>query len=183
MSTKPYSCPICGKGVKSTSGLTRHLNACKGQLYPKSAHEPPPHKPPPHQSHNEENLLGGNWENGVDLLGETVTTTTAKSTPKTPTEDTPQKKLFASESLSALREEWFNSHEFPAGTPISDNKYKHPGSKHKNSFYPFNDKLDYGVAHYFADSKTTKGNVNKFLTDPLMASSPKSYPIKMLING
>ncbi len=76
----------------------------------------------------------------------------------------PRKGLFASESLLALREEWFSNHEFLTGIPITDKKYKHPGSKHKNSFYSFNDQLDYGLAHDFAKSKTTKSNMNRFLT-------------------
>ncbi len=29
MESKLYVCPRCGKGVKSTSGLTKHINACK----------------------------------------------------------------------------------------------------------------------------------------------------------
>ena len=29
MESRSYACPRCGKGVKSTSGLTRHVNACK----------------------------------------------------------------------------------------------------------------------------------------------------------
>ncbi len=29
MESRLYACPRCGKGVKSTSGLTRHVNACK----------------------------------------------------------------------------------------------------------------------------------------------------------
>ncbi len=122
--------------MKSTSGLTRHLNTCKGHLYPKPQ---PPHKPPRHESHNKEDILSGNWEDEGDLLGETVTTATVNGTSETPTKDTPRKGLFANESSSSLKEEWFSSHEFPAGTPISDKKYKHPRSKHKNSFYPFND--------------------------------------------
>ncbi len=43
-----------------------------------------------------------------------------------------------SEFLLALKKEWFSSHEFPTSTPIFDKKYKHPRSKHKNSFYFFN---------------------------------------------
>ncbi len=113
--------------------------------------------------------MSGNWEDEADLLGKTVTIAIANGTPETPTDDKPRKGLFASEFLSVMREEWFCSHEFPTGTPISDKKYKHPRSKHKNRFYPFNDQLDYGLAHYFAESETIKGNVNKFLTDPLMA--------------
>ncbi len=143
--------------MKFISGLTRHLNACKGQLYSK-----PPHKPLWHKFHNIEDTLDGNWEDEGDLLGETVTTTTANLTPETPNKDIPQKMLFTSESLSVLREEWFSSHEFPAGTHISDKKYKHLGFKYKNSFYSFNDQLDYGLAYYFAELETTKGNVNKF---------------------
>ncbi len=82
-----------------------------------------------------------------------------------------------------LREECFSSHEFPSGIPISDEKYKHPGSKHKNSFYLFNDQLDFGLAHYFVESETTKGNVNKFLTDHLMVSLIQKLFYKNLING
>ena len=92
------------------------------------------------------------------------------------------KKLFASEFLSALREEWFNSHEFPTGTFISDKKYKHPRFKYKNSFYFFNDQPDYGLAHYFAKSETTKNNMDKFSTDPLIVPFTKNFPIRMLIN-
>ena len=29
MKSRLYTCPRCGKGIKSTSGLTRHVNACK----------------------------------------------------------------------------------------------------------------------------------------------------------
>ncbi len=83
-----------------------------------------------------------------------------------------------SEFLSALGEEWFSRHEFPTGTLISDKKYKHPGSKHKNSFYPFNHQLDYDLAHYFTESETTKGNVNKFLTDLLIAPLTKKLSYK-----
>ncbi len=147
MFTKLYLCPICGKGVKSTSGLTRYLNACKCHLYPKFQ---PSHKPPRHESHNKKDALGGNWEDEGDLLDITVTTATANGTSETPTKDTPQKGLFASESLLALREKWFSSYKFPTGTLISNKKYKHPGSKYKNSFYSFNDQLDYSLAHYFA---------------------------------
>lgn len=48
-------------------------------------------------------------------------------------------------------------------------KYKHLGSKDKSSFYFFNDQLNYALAHYFAKLETTKNNMNKFLTNPLIA--------------
>ncbi len=115
MFIKPYLYSIYGKRVKSTNRLTRYLNACKGHLYPK-----PPHKPPKYESHNKEDVLSENWEDEGDLLGKMVTTTTANGTPKTLTEDMPWRKLFANKFLSALREEWFSNHKFPADIPISD---------------------------------------------------------------
>ena len=95
-----------------------------------------------------------------------------------PTERTPRDGLLASESLSSLREEWFTGNKFPAGTLVSDIKYNHPESKHQNSFYPFNDQLDYALAHYFAESEITKGNVNKFLSNLLMTPLTKKLSYK-----
>lgn len=63
-------------------------------------------------------------------------------------------------------------------TPISDQRYRYPRSKHKSTFYSFNDQLDYILAHYITESKTTKGNMKKFLTDPLMASLTKKLLYK-----
>ncbi len=57
------------------------------------------------QISHQKDVLGGNWEDEGDLLGKTVITTTANGTLKIPTEDTPQKGLFANKSLSALRKE------------------------------------------------------------------------------
>ena len=34
------------------------------------------------------------------------------------------------------------------------------------------------MAHYFAESETTKGNVNKFLSDPLMTPLTKKFSYK-----
>ncbi len=105
-------------------------------------------------------------EDGSRLVDETDYT--KRDASDTPTEKIPQDELLTSESLSLLREEWLTGNEFPAGTPISDIKYNHLGLQHKNSFYLFKDQLDYALAHYFGDLETTKGNVNKFLSDPLM---------------
>lgn len=71
-------------------------------------------------------------------------------------------------SLS-LRKVRFNKLEFLTCIPISDIKYDLPRSQNDDPFYPFNNQLDYALAHYFADSKTTKGNINKFLSNLLMA--------------
>lgn len=68
-----------------------------------------------------------------------------------------------------MKKEWFTKNKFLAGTTISDIKYNHLELEYKNSFYSFKDPLNYALAHYFAKSKTTKGNVNKFLSDPVMA--------------
>ena len=121
-----------------------------------------------YKSHNWEDALGKNWKNEDDLLGKMITTTTANGTFEILTKDMPWRNLFASEFLLALREEWFSSHEFSAITIISDIKYNHPRLQYKNCFYSFNNQLDYSLAHYFLELKTTKSNIDQFLTNPLM---------------
>ena len=95
-----------------------------------------------------------------------------------PIKRTPRDRLLASEYLSSLKEEWFTGKEFPASIPVSDIKYNHQGLKHQKSFYLFNNQLDYALAHYFAESKTTKATINKFLSDPLMTPLTKKLSYK-----
>lgn len=87
--------------------------------------------------------MGENCKDESDLLDKINIIATTNNIFKTPTEDIPQKKLFRSAFLLALREEWFSSYEFSADTPISNKKYKHLISKHKNSFYFINNQLDF----------------------------------------
>ncbi len=68
-----------------------------------------------------------------------------------------------------MREVRFSNQEFAAGTPVSNIKYNYPGFQNNNLFYPFHEQLDYGLAKYFAESETTKSNIDKFLSNPLMA--------------
>ncbi len=82
---------------------------------------------------------------------------------------TPQDRLFVNESSSSLKEVRFSKQEFPAGIPISDIKYYHPDSQNNNPFHPFNNQLDYALTIYFAKSETIKANLDRFLSDPLMA--------------
>ena len=72
-----------------------------------------------------------------------------------------------------LKEEWFSRYEFFVGIIISNKKYIHLKSKHKISFYPLNDQLNYNLAYHFTELKTTKGNVNKFLIDFLIVPLTK----------
>ena len=80
--------------------------------------------------------------------------------------------------MSLLKEEWFTRNKFSTGTRISNIKYNYLGIKHQNSFYLFNNQLDYALAHNFAKLETTKGNINKFLSDPLMTSLTKKLSYK-----
>ena len=110
-------------------------------------------------------------ENGSQLLNKT--NYTVRDATDSPTKKKPRDGLLASKSLSLLREEWFTGNTFPASIPVPDIKYNHLGLKHQNSFYPFNDQLDYALAHYSAKSETAKGNVNKFLFDSLITPLTK----------
>lgn len=81
---------------------------------------------------------------------------------------TPQNRFLANELLSSLRKIKFNEQEFSIGKFVSDIKYHYLDSQNNNSFYSFNDQLDYALANYFAKSKTTKGNVDRFLSNILI---------------
>ena len=91
---------------------------------------------------------------------------------------TPKNGLLRIQSPSSIKEVRFSEQEFYAGKPASNIKYDHLKSKNDNLFYFFHNQLDYALAHSFAKSETMKGNVNKFLSDLLMAPLTKklSYP-------
>ena len=80
----------------------------------------------------------------------------------------PQDELLGNGSSSSLRDVRFGEQEFPAGTLVSNIKYDHLGLQNDNLFYLFYNQLDYVLAHYFTESETTKGNVDKFLFNLLM---------------
>ena len=69
----------------------------------------------------------------------------------------------------------FNESKFPASTSVLNTRYKHLESQNNNPFYPFNDQVDYALAYYFADSRTTKRNIDKFLTHSLMKPITKNF--------
>ena len=78
------------------------------------------------------------------------------------------------ELSSNFREVTLSESEFLASIPVLATRYKHSRSQNNNLFYPFNGQLDYALAHYFADSQTTKRNVDKLLTNPLMKPITKN---------
>ena len=82
---------------------------------------------------------------------------------------TSQTGLLEYKLSSSLREVRFSDQEFAAGIPISNIKYNNPKFQNNNFFYLFHDQLDYGLAKYSAESKITKSNVDKFLSELLMA--------------
>ena len=161
-------CPRCRKKTKSTSGLTRHLNACTKEVS-QITHL--------HKLYDDlVDILKGDLEDRSQLLDET--NYNIKDATNLPTKKTSRDGLLASKSLLSLREEWFTRNKFPTDILVSDIKYNHPRLKHQNSFYIFKDQLDYVLAHYFAESKTTKSNVNKFLSDLLIITLIKKLSYK-----
>lgn len=58
--------------------------------------------------------------------------------------------------------------EFLAGTFVLDTRYKYLESQYNNPFYSFNKKIDFVLAHYFADSETIRCNINLFLINFLI---------------
>ena len=78
-----------------------------------------------------------------------------------------QNRLLGKSSLT-FGQMTFSESEFSAGTLILDTRYKYFRRQNNNLFYLFNGQLNYILTHYFLDSETTKRNINKFLTNPLM---------------
>ena len=62
----------------------------------------------------------------------------------------------------------FIDQEFVTCPPISNIKYNHPRLQNNNCFYLFHNQLDYRIANHFAKSKTTKSNIDKFLSKLLI---------------
>ena len=186
LSTRVYSCPGCEKRMKSTSRFTNHINACTSQFIQQvllirmqseqntlipgkdddASENFGPHK-------DEESILKEQKIEGDhrDLVGESLDTGSRAKDGLS--RHTPQTGLLASESSSSLREVRFSEQEFPAGKPVSNIKYHHLGSQNNNPFYPLNNQLDYVLANYFAESETIKSNVNRFLSNLLMAPLTK----------
>lgn len=60
---------------------------------------------------------------------------------------------------------WFIEIKFFASILILNVKYNLLELKYKNSFYLLKNSLDYTLAYYFANIKTTESNINEFLSD------------------
>ena len=177
LSTRVYSCLGCGKRMKSTYKLTNNINTCTSQQV-FSIHMQPeqdmlilgednnvsenfgPHK----DDKSEEQDIEGDHRN---LVGK-------RSDIESHVKDgllgrTPQDGLLANKLSASLKEVRFSKQEFLTSKPVSDIKYPHFASQNNNPFYPLNDQLDYALATYFAESETMKDNIDRFLSNPLMA--------------
>lgn len=69
--------------------------------------------------------------------------------------------------LSLLKEVRFCKQKFFINKLISDIKYHYLNFSKNNYFYLFNNKLNNAFINYFVKFKTTKGNINKFLSNLL----------------
>ncbi len=179
MTTRNYPCPRCEKRMKSTYGLTRHMNTYASQQVLPLHMQPEQNNPILGEDDNTSGNLGSHEDEEStleeqDIEGDHRNLVGESSDTRSRVRDglsgrTPQAGLLESESSSSLREVRFSVHKFAAGTPVSNIKYNYRGFQNDNLFHPFHDQLDYGLAKYFAESETTKSNIDKFLSDLLMA--------------
>ncbi len=187
MEFRLYTCPRCGKDIKSTSGLTRHVNTCKIPITLSSCQLSIPISILEYNTTNHPDLPSNNFEEDVslgtsnndeekikpvDITGNddknSRPTDIDKQRPTTPNW-TPWNGLLSKSSWN-FREVMFSESEFPVDTPVLDTRYVHPENWSSNLFYPFNDPLDYILIHYFAKLKITKRNIDNFLSNLLMKS-------------
>lgn len=75
----------------------------------------------------------------------------------------------------SFRNVTFKKSEFLVGISILDTKYIHPRSQSSNLFYLFNDQLYYTLACYFAETETTKRNINKSLSNLFIILITKTF--------
>ncbi len=165
--------------MKSTYGLTRHMNTYTSQQVLLICMQPKQDTPIPGENENTSDNFGLHEDEKSileeqDIEGDHRYSVGESLDTRSHARDglsgrTSQDGFLASESSSSLREVRFSEQEFPAGISVSDIKNYHPGSQNDNPFHPFNDQLDYALTTYFAESETTKGNVDRFLSNPLMA--------------
>ncbi len=165
--------------MKLTHRLTRHMNICTSQQVLPIRMQLKQDTPIPKEDENTSDNFGLHGDEKSILEEQDIEVDHRNSVGKSSDTGshardglsgrTPQDGLFASESSSSLREVRFREQEFPAGISVSDIKYHHPDSQNDNLFHPFNDQLDYALVTYFAEFETTKGNIDRFLSDLLMA--------------
>ena len=58
--------------------------------------------------------------------------------------------------------------EFLKGILVSNTRYEQPENRNTNLFHLFKDHLDCALAHYLVKLKTTKHNIDKFLSNLLI---------------
>ncbi len=185
MESRLYICPRYGKSVKSTNGLIRHVNACKILVTLPNCLPSTPVLILEYNTTNHSDLLSGYFKEDIssgtsnndkeeirfaDTIGNDYENgKSADRDDQKPTTSnwTPRNSLL-SESSRIFREVTFGESEFPISTLLFDIRYVHPGSGSSNLFHPFNDQLDYALAHYFAKSEIIKRNIDKILSNLLM---------------
>lgn len=69
---------------------------------------------------------------------------------------------------SNFREVIFSKSEFQTSILVLNTRYIYLKSENNNLVDPFNDKLDYILAYWFAELETIKCNIDKFLTNLLV---------------
>ena len=104
LSAKQYPCLRLGKETKSTSGLTRNLNACTKKVFPTAQFQIY------HKFYNDKvDTLDGELEDGSQLEDRSQLLDKInyiiKNATDLPTEIIPRDKLLASESLLSLRKD------------------------------------------------------------------------------
>ena len=78
-------------------------------------------------------------------------------------------ELLVSELLLYLKEFKFSKQKFRIDKLLFIIKYHYLGFQNNNIFHVFNYQLDYGLSTYIAKFETRKSNIDRFLSNLLMA--------------
>ncbi len=156
MESRLYTCPRCGKSVKSTSGLTRHVNTCKILVTLPSCQPSTPAPILEYNTINHPDLPSDYFEEDISprasnndeeeiRLADTMGNNDENSRPADIDKQRPTTPNLISrngllrELSRNFREVTFSESKFPVGTPVLDTRYVHPRIRSNNPFYLFND--------------------------------------------
>ena len=135
LSTRVYPCSGCRKRIKSTGGLTKHMNLCTSQIIWQVflTHMQPKRNMLMLEEDDNASDNFGPYEDEESLpeaqdIKEDYRNLVGKSSDTGScirAGHTPQDGLLGNESLLSLRELRFSEQEFSAGIPVSNLKYDH----------------------------------------------------------
>ena len=174
-------CLECGKGVKSLSGLSRHMYKCpivtgKKTSVTRNIRVETPRYSPQFYTHEQ---TDGNWiglnkvttqtdhiDDGewIDLDEDTMSNPKSIHGIQSRLSTTASMRIDSYEEVTRKKAgQIFNGSDIPSRDGRSQSPRRSP--KHPSRYHPFQSETDFALAQWFLSAKCTKGDIEKFYGD------------------